>query len=153
MSHMNVVYGAMAGAAIGGLLTAAFGAMEDKKHASQNLGVDNIEFLLADSQLSELLSRFKPLSKHSAELLDLYNNMVTSCNELIKIYVNPGEHNSKGAMHFKANRLATRAKNNAISLCKLSFSKYKDETSPELLREIDNLEGLCNNHLHNIMIS
>ena len=150
---MKVVYGSLAGAVIGGVLTAAFGAMEDKRSASQNLGVDNVDYLLADAQLSELVSRFKILSTHSDELKGFYEVLVSSCNDLIKIYVNPDEHRQKGAMQFKANRLATKAKSSAMSLCKLAFSKYKDENAPELLREIDNLEGLCNNHLHNLMIS
>ena len=152
MTTSQIITGAVAGAVLGGITTAAVCAMKTKKAESEDLGVENVDYLLADSQLSELVSRFRVLSYHSDELNQLYVDMVKSCNGLIECYMNPQMNKTKGALQFKANRFASAAKNNAIKLCKLSFSKHKDERSHELLREIDNLEGFCNNHLHNLMI-
>jgi hypothetical protein len=137
---------------MGGVISSIIDAMQTKRAESEDIGVEGLEYLAADGQLNEMVSRFRPLSEHSAELRTMYIQLAQNCNDLIKCYMNPQENKTKGALQFKANRLAFSAKNSAIKLCKQAFARYKDARSHELLREIDNLEGLCNNHLHNLMI-
>lgn len=151
MAFQQIASGAFMGAIAGGLVGAAYHAMQTRKSSAENLGLE-ANYLHSDMQLAELVSRFRHLGNHSKDLETLYNTLVTSCDGLLKCYVDSSVYKTKGALQFKANRLAYAAKEAATSLCRRAFKEFQDESSHELLREIKNLEGLCNNHLHNIML-
>ena len=150
MALSKIFSGATIGALLGGTGAAILYAMESKKAAANNLGID-ADYLQSDAQLSELISRFQQLGTNK-DLEFLYKKIVSSADGLLKCYIDAPESKSKGALQFKANRLSYSTVQAAQQLCKKSFAQG-NETAAELTREISNLEGMLNNHLHNMMIS
>jgi len=137
--------GALLGAVAGALVAGALHAMRARRDCAEDLGVE-APSLWSDLQLAELLSRFRPLGRHSSELEERYRTLVVTVDELVQLAT------QSGSGQFKANRLVYRARACARTPCQRGFRDYKDPLGPELLLEIDNFEGLLNNHLHNIML-
>lgn len=150
MTWSKIASGAAIGALIGGTGALVLGAMESRKASAGDLGVE-AEYLQGDFQLCELVSRFKPLATDK-ELQHLYKRIVTSADGLLKCYVDATTYKSKGSLQFKANRLSYATMQAATQLCKKSFASG-NESAADLTREIPNLEGLLNNHLHNLMLT
>jgi len=152
-SDAMAAHAALSGAALGALIGAAWSSASyllaaRRAAAEQVLG--EAPHLQRDLQLSELISRFRPLGAHSGELRLVYARLVDSCDRLLRCHDAPGAR--RGSTPFKANRLAYQAKAAAVELCERAFAEYRDDSAPAMLREIENLEGLTNNHLHNIML-
>lgn len=151
MNWEYITSGAFVGLLGGGVVGFAMSEMKKKEEEGNNVG--NVSNLQADSQLAELVSRFKPLAKHEPEMQTLYDSLVESCDKVLECYLLASESQSRGAIQFKANRHAYAAKQNANKLCKKAFSEYKDQLGPELQNEVSNIEALLNNHLHNMLIT
>lgn len=149
MALSKVVPGILIGGFLGGTGAAVLYAMESRKVSADNLGIE-ASFLQSDYQLSELISRYRCLATDK-NLEHLYKKVVTSADGLLKCYVEASESKTKGALEFKANRLSYATVQAANQLCKQSFARG-NENAPELVRELQNLEGFLNNHLHNMML-
>jgi hypothetical protein len=140
--------GALLGALGGALVAGALHAMRTRRDCAEDLGVE-APALRADAQLAEMLSRFRPLARHSSELEERYHTMVRTVDELVRLAT---QSSATGAVQFKANRLVYLARDCARGLCQLAFRNHQDPLGPEMLLEMNNFEGLLNNHLHNIML-
>ena len=53
---------------------------------------------------------------------------------------------------FRANRAMGEALSEGRALCRKATSQFRHESAGELLRDLESLEGLCNNHLHNFLL-
>lgn len=146
-----IVSGAIAGAAVGGVLTWAVQSMQARKESAKNLGAETV-YLQRDMQLAELISRFRPLSKHSREMEELYLAMVVACDEVVKHHAEKAAGQAGKTVEIMANRQVSAAVKKAKALCKQGFQRYNDPLAPVLTIEIENVEGLLHNHLYNIML-
>jgi hypothetical protein len=149
MATNAALSGAVVGALVGAAWASASHLLAARRAAAERV-LDEAPHLQRDLQLSELISRFEPLGSHSADLRAVYTRLVDSCDGLLRCHDPPAAR--RGSTPVKANRLAYQAKAAAIELCQRAFAEYRDDLAPEMLREIDNPEGLTNNHLHNIML-
>lgn len=159
----SLAQGAAAGAAVGAVLSGVAHLMRERRAAAEDLGVDGVgEHLAREVQLSELLSRFKPLGRHCERSRLGYEALVRACEDLLRYaselrasaaarVASPGAP-SAGVLQMRANRAAYAAKREATLLCKAVFAQYRDDLAAAMLAEVPQLEALCNNHLHNMMV-
>lgn len=142
--------GVAVGAIIGGFLSFCSSVMKQRQNSAnaldENIGFETL-WLKADSQLSELVSRYKELSGYGGDAFNLYVSIVRNSDRLLELVHN--DNSQTRAIH--ANRCFTSAKTSAMALCRLAISKGSDRAH-ELMRDVDVLHDLLNVHLHNIMI-
>lgn len=141
----RVVLGSCVGALIGGGVSFAKWMMSQKALEAEDLGVEVVH-IRRDPHLMEILSRFKPLSTISEQSRLLYTSLVTQCELLY------GMAGATGGAQIKANRLCS-----AINICAQQLSKQAlkstDLSSAPLTTDVEELEGIVNNFLHNMMLT
>ena len=145
----DAVRGAIIGAAIGAGLCAASHTMKARQRAAEGLRVRGREcqWLRADPQLNELVARFEDIAIFGSESVALFDNIVEGCETLLRCVHD--DTRSTRAIH--ANRALSSAIRAAKTLCRVAMAKGSDRAH-ELLRDVDQLEALGNNHMHNMMI-
>jgi hypothetical protein len=147
-----VLQGASIGAVLGGGIAAANYYMKKHKNAVIDLKVP-ARYLHNNRELSQLLGRFTPLRDLSNQTRNLYDQMIISCNHVLSAEQNK----AKGGEQYKASRSALQTIASAKALCreaaKLTQRGAQCEADPfEVMRDIETIESLVNNHLHNIML-
>ena len=148
-----ILKGVGVGAVLGGSIATANHFIAKSKAPAIDLKVPACA-LLQNAELSAVINGFTPLRDLSERTRNLYDTMVISCNYV----VNAEMEKVKGSEQFKASRAALQTIASAKALCreaaKMTQKGAKSETDPfEAMRDIETLEGLVNNHLHNIMIT
>ena len=146
----DTLRGAAMGSVIGGGLCFMSSMMKQRQSSANETGKElgiSCVWLKADPQLCEIVSRYKELVTDDSQTQQLYKTIVESCDALIKIV----HDDVRPTRQIHANRALVAAKASAMSLCRIAASKGS-ERAHELRRDIEQLESLCNNHLHNIML-
>ena len=147
----DTIKGVIVGGLIGGALSFFSSMMKIKEQTAnkldENMGFETL-WLKADTELCEVVSRYREIAGYGEESFQLYVNVVKNCDQLVELVHN----DSRKTRAIHANRCFVAAKTSATALCRLAISKGSDRAH-ELLRDIDLLNDLLNNHLHNIMVS
>lgn len=141
-----MVHGALVGAIAGSFFAGMSTMMRQRDSDAQNLGVA-AKHLPADPLLMEVLSRYKPLAAHSADMRATFEGVVTSADDVIRLCCQGG-----GANAIRANRALALTLSLATKLCRDALTEHKDESSGELMRDVGVIEGLLQQHLHNAML-
>ena len=141
-----MVHGALVGALAGSFLAGMSAMMRQRDADANDLGVA-VRHLPADPLLMEVISRYKPLAKHSAAMRATFQGVVTSADDMIRLCREGG-----GANAIRANRAMTLMVSLAKKLCRDALAVHKDESSGELMRDVAVIEGLSQQHLHNAML-
>ena len=143
----DTIHGALLGAGVGAALCGMSSAIKRRqslvKTVGDDIGVD-CTWLKADAQLCELVWRFKEIEKHGPQL---FRSIVTNCDALVKIV----HDDKRPTRQIHANRALVAARSAALALCRLALSNC-DSNAVALNTDIPELESLCNNHLHNVMV-
>ena len=138
----GAIFGAMAGAGIG----FAGYIIKQKQLAASDLGVE-VEHLRTDPAFMEILSRFKPLSEINDESRSLYRKMVQH-SEMLK---SMQARQVKGGEQIKVNRVCVSITTTCKALSKQAL-KSRDLGIAPLPSDVEELEAIVNNILHNIMM-
>lgn len=141
----KVARGAAFGAAIGGALSAATYLIKAKTEENVNLGVD-VVCLKSNPKMIELLSRFRAGASETQRGQQLYILMVKSCDDVLALSVSKA-----GAGQFKAHRASANAVAAARALTKVVL-KSNDLRAGPASDDADELEGMLNNILHNMIL-
>lgn len=149
---LAILKGAGVGAILGGGVATASHYMRANAAAPVDLKVP-ARTLERNRELAQLVGKFTPLRDLSERTRNLYDTMVVSCNNVLSAE----QSQVKGADQYKASRSALQTIASAKALCreaaKLTQRGVRCEADPfEVMRDIETLEGLVNNHLHNIML-
>lgn len=148
----SIAQGAGIGAALGGGAAAASYFMKQRKPPPIDVPGPT-QSLRHDPELLRLVSGFTPLRGLSAETRRLYDTMVASCNHVLRAE----QKRAVGADQYMASRAALQASSSAKALCteaaKLTRRGAKCAVDPfEAMRDVETLDALVNNHLHNVML-
>ena len=147
----DTIKGVIIGGIIGGTLSFFSSMMKVKQQTAnrldENMGFET-NWLKADTELCEVVSRYREITGYGDESVQLYKNVVKNCDQLVELVYD--DTRKTRAIH--ANRCFVAAKTSATALCRFAIAKGS-ERAQELLRDIDLLNDLLNNHLHNIMVS
>lgn len=141
----DALRGALVGAAGGAMLCALSNAARRRTAAARDIGVE-VTFLRKNPYLLDMVARFQPLAQ-CGETRPLYEAMARAADDLMCIC----ETGRRGA-GVRANRAACAVKAKAVALCRLTLSKHDDERATELMGDVEALEGLCNDSLHNLLL-
>lgn len=140
----RMMMGAAVGATIGATCALVRWGMHQKAQQAQDLGVV-VRHVRADPQLMEILSRFKPLAQVSPHAEQLYQTLISQCEEL---YALAG---AKGGAQIRANRLCAATIACARTLSKQALRSTDLSVAP-LFTDVEELEGILNNFLHNMLL-
>lgn len=147
----DTIKGVIIGGIIGGTLSFFSSMMKAKEQTAskldENMGFETL-WLKADTELCEVVSRYKEIAVYGEESLQLYKSIVKNCDQLVELV--HSDTRSTRAIH--ANRCLVAAKTSSTALCRLAIGKGS-ERAHELLRDIDLLNDLLNVHLHNVMLA
>ena len=148
----TALHGAGVGAALGAAVAVANFFIKQQANQVADLKIE-APTLCGHRELSLLISKFTPLRDLSDRTRDLYDTMVTSCDYVLEAE----QRKVTGAEQLAASRAALATVSGARALCreaaKLTQRGVKCAADPfEAMRDIETLEGLVNNHLHNIML-
>ena len=148
MDGNTVVRGGLTGAVVGATLTGLSALMRQKDADARDLGTA-VMHLRADPLLMEVLARYKPLREHSPAMRTKFNNMVQHAEEMMRLC----EIGGAGAHQIKANRAMSSVISTAKDMCRDALNVHRDDAAGELMRDTETLESLCQNHLHNMLLS
>tara|TARA_B100000683_G_scaffold268918_1_gene304930 strand:+ start:1888 stop:2343 length:456 start_codon:yes stop_codon:yes gene_type:complete len=144
----HVLVGAAYGAAAGAILSAGGYYMKTTRGAPVELGV-SAPHVERDRELKGVLLNFAPLRKASQRTDTLYVTLVSACDLVVRAEL----QKAKGAMQMKANRANAQAIATARMLCREAAKSPGCKDAAFLaMREIESLEGILQNHLHNVML-
>ena len=141
-----MMQGALIGAVAGSFFAGLSAMMRQRDDDAKDLGV-TVKHLPSDPLLMEVLSRYKPLAKHSEDMRTTFHIAVTSADEMLRLRREGG-----GANAIRANRAMSRMITMARKLCRDGLAIHKDESSAELMRDVGMIESLSQQHLHNLML-
>ena len=127
------------------MLCALSNSARRRAAAARDIGVE-VTYLRRDPYLLEMVGRFSPLSLCD-ETRSVYESMARAADDLMCIC----EMGGRGA-GVRANRAVCTVKSRAVTLCRLALSKHDDQTATELMGDVEALEALCINALHNLLL-
>ena len=142
----DALRGALIGAGVGAGLCAMSSAMKMRQTLASTVGEDlglDCPWLRADDELCELVWRFQEIAEHGPQL---FESLVRNCDDLVKI----AHDDPRPTRQIHANRALVAARTAAIALCRMAAARGAPRGA-ELRSVVDELEALCNNHLHNVM--
>ena len=142
-----MLHGALVGAVAGSFFAGMSSMMRQRDADANDLGV-RVLHLPADPLLMEVISRYKPLAQHSPDMHSTFQGVVVAADEMIRLC-----HDSGGANAIRANRSMALMISLAKKLCRDALSIHKDDSSGELMRDVEMLENLSQQHLHNTMLN
>jgi hypothetical protein len=144
----QIASGITLGAVIGGVTSAVAFYMKKNSASVLNLNVPGAAAVEMDIELKGVLSKFTHLAKHSDRTKALYRNVVLACNAVVA-----ADHNGvKGAAQVKASRCSLQAIASAKILCREAAKVHRDDSAFEAMQEIEVLEKMMSNRMHNIML-
>jgi hypothetical protein len=139
--------GALGGAALGAVL-AGVTALLYQNAPDLDLEVPGLLYVSADTLLAEALAQYKPLRGHSDAMRASYEAMVRHCDDVLRYCA----LKKSGAAQAKAHRAMNAAVDTARRLCHDALAVHQDDRGAELLRDVESMQSLCGNHLHNAML-
>lgn len=145
---MKVLQGAGVGAILGGAVAGVAHVMQ--RHAQPaDLQSEHVHALRNDAELVGVLALFTPLRLASRECASLYDSMIANCELLL----DAEQRKVRGAEQLRVTRAAAQVTAAAKALCReAAKTPSTSETAFECMREIEGLETLVGNHLHNVML-
>lgn len=148
---MAVLQGAGYGAAVGGAIVVAKMLLKGDGGDALELGVATKDLENRDPALVRVLLRFRPLRDVSERSKQLYDILVASCDFVVDAEL----RGARGAEQFKASRAGLQATSAAKALCREAAKPGPNSMSDAAFdahREIETVEAMLANHLHNLML-
>lgn len=138
----NAVVGSLVGAGIGSILFYLKRSQPAAEDLGEYAGLTNLH---NRSDLLQILQRFRVLASVSAQANAMYTDLITDCNDLLAY------EDARGRRQIEANRLCVKIINCARKLSKQAVRSNDLHLVP-LTSDVEELEAIVNNFLHNIML-